>query len=354
VLMRRCIGDGLTAGDRVIRYRSAGGAVRGLRLGGGARLRSGTTVKIHAGCYLAQFIEIEEDAFLVPGVALTNDLSPGRPDSAEAMSGPTICAQAQVGANVTILPFVTVGQGALVCAGSVVTRDIPPGTVRPSAPSAAAAGRRGGSRADALAMRLFDITVAVLGLIIAGPLVGLAALPVRATSRGPALFRQTRVGHLGRPFEMLKLRTMYVHCDDMAHRDFVTRVLRGEDPSRCGPVGLFKLEQDPCVTPIGGILRRASLDELPQLFNVLRGQMSLVGPRPALAWEVALYQLHHQQRFQVKPGITGLWQVRGRSRLTMNEALELDVEYVRCRSLTLDLRILAMTVPAVLRGGNAR
>jgi lipopolysaccharide/colanic/teichoic acid biosynthesis glycosyltransferase len=114
---------------------------------------------------------------------------------------------------------------------------------------------------------------------------------------------------------------------------------------------LYKLEADPRVTPLGAWLRRTSLDELPQLFNVLRGEMSLVGPRPVLPWEAELFAEPHQRRFSVKPGITGLWQVSGRSRLSMLEALDLDIEYVACRSFLLDLQILFRTVPAVLRGG---
>jgi lipopolysaccharide/colanic/teichoic acid biosynthesis glycosyltransferase len=202
--------------------------------------------------------------------------------------------------------------------------------------------------------RLRDLVLAAIALVLAAPLMLAIAALVRATSPGPVLFRQTRLGQLERPFQMLKFRTMYADCDHAVHREYVTRMLRGEDPRQHAATALFKLEHDPRITPIGRFLRRTSLDELPQLFNVLRGDMALVGPRPVLPWEVALYKPHHRERFRVKPGITGLWQVRGRSRLSWSQALELDVEYVRRQSIALDLWILVMTLPAVLRAGEAR
>jgi lipopolysaccharide/colanic/teichoic acid biosynthesis glycosyltransferase len=202
--------------------------------------------------------------------------------------------------------------------------------------------------------RLRDLLLAAMALILAAPLMAAIAALVRMTSPGPILFRQTRLGYLERPFQMLKFRTMYAHCDEAIHREYVTRMFSGEDQRQHGATTLFKLEHDPRITPIGSFLRRTSLDELPQLLNVLRGDMSLVGPRPAMLWEVALYLPHHRERFQVKPGITGLWQVRGRSRLSGPHALELDVDYVRRRNFVLDLWILVMTLPAVLRAGDTR
>jgi lipopolysaccharide/colanic/teichoic acid biosynthesis glycosyltransferase len=201
--------------------------------------------------------------------------------------------------------------------------------------------------------RLIDVVLAAVLLVVLAPLLLLIGALVRVTSRGPAIFEQSRVGYRRQPFVMLKFRTMYANCDDSVHRDFVGRMLGGEDPRSSGPGGLFKLVGDCRVTPVGRLLRASSLDELPQLVNVLRGEMSLVGPRPALAWELERYQPHHHERFLVKPGITGLWQVSGRSRLTINEALELDVEYARRRSLALDLWILVRTVGVVLRSGAA-
>ncbi len=197
--------------------------------------------------------------------------------------------------------------------------------------------------------RCLDVTVCVLALMVLWPLLAALVLAVRLSSPGPAVFRQERLGLGKRPFTLLKFRTMYVDRGDAPHRAYVTLLLTQEAPPRGGDRGLFKLEEDPRVTPLGRWLRRTSLDELPQLVNVLRGDMSLVGPRPALAWEAAFYRDVDHLRFQVLPGITGLWQVSGRSRLSMREGLALDVEYVRRRSLRLDLWILARTIPTLLR-----
>jgi lipopolysaccharide/colanic/teichoic acid biosynthesis glycosyltransferase len=191
-----------------------------------------------------------------------------------------------------------------------------------------------------------------LALVLLSPVLLAVAAAVRLSSRGPAVFRQRRIGQHGQPFEMLKFRSMYVDNDDAIHRDFTVRELRGEDPRDDG--GAFKPANDPRVTRLGRVLRVASLDELPQLINVLRGEMSLVGPRPPLDWEVALYRPEHHERFRVKPGITGLWQVSGRNRLTMLQALDLDIAYVRRQSLLFDLTILVRTVPALFRPGSAR
>ena len=205
--------------------------------------------------------------------------------------------------------------------------------------------------------RAIDIALASALIVLAAPLLLLLWCLVRSTSTGPALFRQERLGRDMRPFTMLKLRSMYADNDDRMHRDFVTTMLSAEEaeeaeeevPARNN--ALFKLTGDPRVTPLGAWLRRTSLDELPQLINVLRGDMSLVGPRPMLPWEAQLLAAPYRRRFTVKPGITGLWQVNGRSRLSMRTALELDVEYTRRRSVLLDLSILARTVPALFRGG---
>jgi lipopolysaccharide/colanic/teichoic acid biosynthesis glycosyltransferase len=206
---------------------------------------------------------------------------------------------------------------------------------------------------DLSASRLIDVVGAGLALVVLGPIMALVAVLIRLTSPGPAIFRQSRIGYRERPFAMLKFRTMTVNCSDAVHREFVSRMLNGEDPRGTGSGYLYKLQDDGRITPVGRFLRATSMDELPQLINVLRGEMSLVGPRPALAWEVALYQRHHHERFRVKPGITGLWQVSGRSRLTMNEALELDVEYARRRSLALDLSIIVRTIPALFPSWTA-
>jgi lipopolysaccharide/colanic/teichoic acid biosynthesis glycosyltransferase len=195
--------------------------------------------------------------------------------------------------------------------------------------------------------RTFDIVIAAVCLLVLAPVLLAAAGAVRLSSAGPALFRQTRVGLRGREFVMLKFRTMRVDCSDEIHRSFVTALLRGQATT---VDGLYKLAEDTRITRVGAMLRKLSLDELPQLINVLRGDMSLVGPRPALPWEVGLFPPWSRPRFEVPPGLTGLWQVSGRNRLTLVEGLALDIDYVRRRSFWLDLRILVRTVPAVLRG----
>jgi len=207
------------------------------------------------------------------------------------------------------------------------------------------------------AKRAADFVLSLIAITISTPLFLLLWLLVRSTSSGPALFRQERLGRDKHPFILLKLRTMYIDNDDRIHRDYVTGMLAagGADGTATagasGTTGLFKLEADPRVTRLGGWLRRSSLDELPQLINVLKGEMSLVGPRPVLAWEADLFDEPYQRRFAVKPGMTGLWQVSGRNRLSMREALELDVEYVTRWSFVFDLVILFRTVPALFGGG---
>jgi lipopolysaccharide/colanic/teichoic acid biosynthesis glycosyltransferase len=206
-------------------------------------------------------------------------------------------------------------------------------------------------RRQEAAKRLVDVSLSLALIVVISPLLLVLWCLVRLTSSGPAFFRQERVGRNMRSFTMLKLRTMYVGNHDEIHRNYVTQLLTGSEPPATGENGLFKLEQDPRVTRLGAWLRRTSLDELPQLFNVLRGEMSLVGPRPVLPWEAELFEERYRRRFVVKPGISGLWQVSGRSRLTMREALELDVEYTHRQSLALDLSIILRTVPAVFGGG---
>ena len=196
--------------------------------------------------------------------------------------------------------------------------------------------------------RAFDLFVGLLSLLLLSPLLGVVALMVRVTSSGPAMFRQTRLGRNRRPFVLYKFRTMYDGSPNEIHRDYVSRLLTEDHPPPGGRLGLYKLENDPRITPLGRWLRRTSIDELPQLFNVVRGEMSLVGPRPALPWEVELIGPGHQERFHVLPGLTGLWQVSGRNKLTMRQGLDLDVEYVRRQSFALDLAILLRTVPLVL------
>ncbi|MFN2559708.1 MAG: sugar transferase [Jatrophihabitans sp.] len=218
------------------------------------------------------------------------------------------------------------------------------------------AGRRVRRRAAALRRldkRVFDFAVATVCLVVLSPLLVAIGLLVRATSPGAALFRQVRLGLDGRPFVIYKFRTMFHECPDEIHRRYVAELLSSDQPPTGGARGLFKLETDPRVTRLGAFLRRTSLDELPQLVNVVRGDMSLVGPRPALPWEAALFGGVTHGRFAVAPGITGLWQVSGRSRLPMGRGLELDLAYVRRQSFWFDLVILAKTVPALLRRDDA-
>lgn len=197
------------------------------------------------------------------------------------------------------------------------------------------------------------LAAAVL-LVLLSPLLLVVALAVRLTSAGPVLFRQERLGVGHRPFTILKFRTMRVDNDERIHREYVTAVLTSDETPHGGEQGVFKLVGDPRVTRVGALLRRTSLDELPQLWNVVRGEMALVGPRPALAWEVPLFPDWAGRRFDVRPGLTGLWQVRGRSRLSYKDALALDVEYVDTRSLWLDAKILVATLAVLLDWRQAR
>jgi exopolysaccharide biosynthesis polyprenyl glycosylphosphotransferase len=192
--------------------------------------------------------------------------------------------------------------------------------------------------------RLVDVALSLTLLTLLSPLMLLIAIVVRATSNGPVIFRQERVGKGGRRFTLHKFRTMYVDAELSASG------LRARN-EMSGPV--FKLRDDPRVTRAGRVLRRCSLDELPQLWDVLCGQMSLVGPRPPLPSEVEHYEAWHLDRLSVKPGLTGPWQVSGRNTLDFEEWMRLDIAYVRNWSLKEDLRILIRTIPAVLTGRGA-
>lgn len=199
-----------------------------------------------------------------------------------------------------------------------------------------------------ISKRVLDIILALMFLTVFSPLLVGIAILVRFTSPGPILFRQTRIGEGGRPFQLLKFRSMYTGADDRLHREMNLGELRG-DPAPPGTDGkLFVLRDDPRVTPFGHWLRRTSCDELPQLVNVLKGEMSLVGPRPCLPWEVEVFTPEQRQRHLCRPGITGLWQVSNRYTLSMPEMLELDLHYARNRSLKRDLIILLRTPRAIL------
>lgn len=195
-----------------------------------------------------------------------------------------------------------------------------------------------------VAKRLFDLGSSIILIGLASPLLVVVALLVKLDSRGPVLFRQERVGIAGRPFRMLKFRSMVADAEE--------RLASLEDMNEGSGV-LFKIKNDPRITRIGGILRRSSLDELPQLFNVLAGSMSLVGPRPPMAREVEAYERDVHRRLLVKPGLTGLWQVSGRSNLSWQDSVRLDLYYVENWSLTGDLVILLRTARAVFGGIGA-
>jgi lipopolysaccharide/colanic/teichoic acid biosynthesis glycosyltransferase len=198
------------------------------------------------------------------------------------------------------------------------------------------------------AWRAIELVLSGLLLVALAPLLALIALAVRLDSPGPTLFRQLRVGRRERPFTVNKFRTMHNGVGHDKHRAFVLGLIAGEEPEPRADGPRFKLPVDERVTRTGRFLRRSSLDELPQLWNVLRGDMSLVGPRPPIPYEVEHYPAHWFARFAVKPGLTGLWQVSGRSELTLEQMIELDIEYVQRRSLRLNLSILVRTLPAVL------
>jgi lipopolysaccharide/colanic/teichoic acid biosynthesis glycosyltransferase len=205
-------------------------------------------------------------------------------------------------------------------------------------------------RASMVVWRMLDVTLAAVVMIVLSPLLLLLALAIKLDSPGPAIFRQRRLGLDMRGFTVRKLRTMRHDADCAPHRQYIARLISGEtDPDG----SLCKLADDDRVTRVGSFLRRWSLDELPQLWNVLRGEMSLVGPRPAIPYELDHYEPAWFQRFSVKPGVTGLWQVSGRSRLSFREMVALDLEYVRNRSLRLNLRILLKTLRAVVDGNGA-
>jgi exopolysaccharide biosynthesis polyprenyl glycosylphosphotransferase len=195
--------------------------------------------------------------------------------------------------------------------------------------------------------RSMDVCGALAGLALSAPIFAYAAWRIRRESPGPVLFRQTRLGQDMREFTVLKFRTMTCDADDAPHREFMKQAMSAS--AAAGENGLYKLEREDVVTPFGRTLRKSSLDELPQLINILRGDMALVGPRPCLAWETELFQPHHFERFRVPAGLTGMWQVSARSRSTFAEALDMDTSYARGWSLGLDLWLLLRTPLHVLR-----
>jgi lipopolysaccharide/colanic/teichoic acid biosynthesis glycosyltransferase len=207
--------------------------------------------------------------------------------------------------------------------------------------------------------RLLDVVSSLLAIVILSPLLAVIAALIKLTSGGPVLFRQERVGLFGKRFTFLKFRSMYVDSDQAKHKEYVTKFITesrngGKNGSDLAQNGVYKLTNDSRVTRVGGFLRKTSLDELPQFFNVLIGDMSLVGPRPPIPYECEKYDVWHRRRIlEVKPGITGLWQVKGRSSTTFDEMVRLDLNYVTHWSLLLDMKILVKTPFAVLKGKGA-
>jgi exopolysaccharide biosynthesis polyprenyl glycosylphosphotransferase len=203
------------------------------------------------------------------------------------------------------------------------------------------------SRSAMRLKRALDVVGASVGLLALAPLFGFIAWKIRRSSPGPVFFRQQRLGLDMREFTALKFRTMWADTDDSAHRAYITETM--SSTAAIGSNGLYKLNRDGDVTPFGRWLRKRSLDELPQLINVLRGEMSLVGPRPCIPYEVQNFKPHHFERFLLPQGLTGLWQVTARASASFGEALDMDVAYVRGWSLALDLRLLCRTPPQLLR-----
>src|SRR5271165_5644945 len=201
---------------------------------------------------------------------------------------------------------------------------------------------------DLAVKRLIDIVVASTIMLCAAPFFAAIWLAVRLTSPGPAFFLQRRIGQKGRIFDCYKFRTMYVGPHDSVHRDYAAKWIANQPYANAEKKKTFKIVDDPRVTRVGRVLRRYSLDELPQLINVLKGDMSLVGPRPALAYELEMYKDWHKERLQGIPGLTGLWQVAGRNDLSFDEMVKLDLDYLRNWSVSEDLRLILKTVPSVL------
>jgi exopolysaccharide biosynthesis polyprenyl glycosylphosphotransferase len=213
------------------------------------------------------------------------------------------------------------------------------------------------SDAEKFIKRASDIVISAFALLILSPVLLAISLLIKLDSRGAVLFRQERVGMDGRKFLCYKFRTMRSDADESIHRESYRKNIEGSREANAGtgekPV-FGKVKNDLRVTKIGGVLRRSSLDELPQLLNVLTGDMSVVGPRPPIPYEVEEYELWHRKRLDMKPGITGLWQVSGRNRLTFEEMVRIDLYYIENWSLWLDLKIILLTLPAILRGDGAR
>jgi lipopolysaccharide/colanic/teichoic acid biosynthesis glycosyltransferase len=210
--------------------------------------------------------------------------------------------------------------------------------------------RHDGQKIARIIKRWMDVVGSAVALALLFPIFLVVALLVKLSSKGPVLFKQERLGQFGKTFTFLKFRSMYANNDRKIHQEFMRRVIKGDHDGEVkgGSQKVYKMTNDPRITKIGSILRRTSLDELPQFINVLKGDMSLVGPRPPIAYECKEYDIWHRRRvLEIKPGITGLWQIKGRSRVRFDDMVRLDLQYVRDWSLWLDLQILAQTPRAL-------
>lgn len=227
------------------------------------------------------------------------------------------------------------------------------------------AGAHGRATSRIVTKRIFDILGASILLVAFAPVFLIVVIAIKLDSTGPAFFIQKRAGARlvrgdtgekrwePRPFDMYKFRSMSHKADETVHQDYIKRYLNGDGKNPDGARTQFKLMDDERVTRVGRVIRRTSIDELPQLINVLKGEMSLVGPRPVPLYEVEAYEPHHHERLRALPGMTGMWQVYGRGHVPFEEMMELDIAYVRGQSLLLDLKLLALTLPAVIRGAGA-
>ena len=195
--------------------------------------------------------------------------------------------------------------------------------------------------------RAMDICFSIFGIIMLLPLFVIAGIYIKLVSPGPVFFRQDRVGYGGKIFSMYKLRTMHPNADNSLHAKHMVEIINGDD-ARNLYKPISKLPNDPRIIPFGKIIRVAAIDELPQFFNILKGDMSLVGPRPPIPYEVDQYKYWHSSRFDTVPGLTGLWQVSGKNRLPFNEMIRLDIRYIEKQSFWLDLKILLLTPAAII------
>jgi len=204
--------------------------------------------------------------------------------------------------------------------------------------------------------RCIDVLGSLAALLLLAPVFAAISLAIKLSSKGPVFFKQERLGEFGKPFTVLKFRSMRTDCDARIHQQYVSQFIAGkvDGATPAGQKPVFKIQKDPRITRVGQFIRKTSLDELPQFWNVLRGDMSLVGPRPPISYEFRAYDLWHRRRvLEIKPGITGLWQVKGRSRTRFDEMVRLDLQYARDWSIWLDLRILLQTPAAVILGEGA-